>query len=82
MTYLLILAATGFIAGAMNAAAGGGSFVTLPVLVFLGVPALNANVSSTVALVPAALASAVAYRDDFKPFGPVSLRLLPIGMPR
>jgi uncharacterized protein len=76
VSYFLILAATGFVAGAMNAAAGGGSFVTLPVLVFLGIPALNANVSSTVALVPAALASAVAYRDDFKPFGPLSLRLL------
>ena len=76
MTYFLILAATGLLAGAMNAAAGGGSFVTLPVMVFLGIPALNANVSSTVALVPAALASAFAYRDDFQPFGPVSLRLL------
>jgi len=74
--YFLTLAATGFLAGAMNAAAGGGSFVTMPVLVFLGLPALSANVSSTVALWPAALASAVAYRDDFKPFGPVPLRPL------
>jgi uncharacterized membrane protein YfcA len=76
VSYFVILAATGFVAGAMNAAAGGGSFVSLPVLVFLGLPALNANVSSTVALWPAALASAVAYRRDFQPFGPVSLRLL------
>jgi uncharacterized membrane protein YfcA len=76
VTYFLTLAATGFLAGAMNAAAGGGSFVTLPVLVFLGLPALNANVSSTVALWPAALASAVAYRHDFQPVGPVPLRLL------
>ena len=76
MIYFLALAATGFLAGAMNAAAGGGSFVTLPVLVFAGLPALSANVSSTVALWPAALASAVAYRDDFKPFGPVPLRPL------
>lgn len=78
MTTLLILAATGFLAGAMNAAAGGGSFVTLPVLVFTGLPALAANVSSTVALWPGALSSAWAYRDDFKPFGPVSLKALGI----
>jgi uncharacterized membrane protein YfcA len=74
--YLPLLVATGFIAGAMNAAAGGGSFVTLPVLVFAGLPALAANVSSTVALWPGALTSAIAYRNDFKPFGRVSLRLL------
>ncbi len=76
MIYFLILAATGFIAGAMNAAAGGGSFVTFPVLVFLGLPALSANVSSTVAMWPAALASAWAYRNDFRAFGPVPLKPL------
>lgn len=76
MIYFLTLAATGFLAGAMNAAAGGGSFVTLPVLVFAGLPALAANVSSTVALWPAALTSAIAYRHDFKPFGPVPVRPL------
>ena len=73
MTYYLILIVTGFVAAAMNAAAGGGSFVSFPVMVFLGIPALSANVSSTVALWPAALASAWAYRNDFQPFGPVKL---------
>ena len=78
LIYFAMLVATGFLAGAMNAAAGGGSFVTLPVLVFAGLPALAANVSSTVALWPGALASAIAYREDFKPFGPVSLKALGI----
>ena len=37
----------------MNAAAGGGSFVTLPAMIFAGVPSVEANASSTVALFPA-----------------------------
>src|ERR1035437_4180835 len=60
----------------MNAAAGGGSFVTLPALVFAGVPSIAANATSTVALVPGTLASAWAYRHDAKPFGGVSMRMM------
>jgi uncharacterized protein len=64
----LLIAAGGFVGGGMNAIAGGGSFVTLPALVAAGVPSLNANATSTVALVPAAFASAYAYRRDFQGF--------------
>lgn len=39
----VLLAGTGFIAGALNVIAGGGSFLTLPVLIFLGLPATVAN---------------------------------------
>ena len=46
------------LAGAMNALAGGGSFVTLPALILAGVPSTVANATSTVALFPGALASA------------------------
>jgi uncharacterized membrane protein YfcA len=60
----------------MNAAAGGGSFVTLPSLVFAGVPSIAANATSTVALFPGTLASAYAYRADAKPFGHVSMRVM------
>lgn len=63
-------------AGAMNAAAGGGSFLTLPALVYLGVPAVEANASSTVALFPGILASILAYRDDITDLKVVSLRTL------
>jgi len=76
MTELLLVAAAGFLAAAMNAAAGGGTFVTLPVLVFVGLPAQAANISSTIALWPGMVASAWAYRPDFKPFGDVSLTAL------
>src|SRR5262245_44486902 len=61
---LLITAAIG--AGLLNSVAGGGSFLTFPALVFTGVPSIVANATSTVALFPGALASAWAYRHDFK----------------
>ncbi len=78
MDDLLIVAGAGLLGGAMNAIAGGGSFVTLPALVAAGVPALTANATSTVALVPSALATAFAYRHDFKGFEGVSLATLAI----
>lgn len=51
----------------MNALAGGGSFVTLPALIAAGVPSVQANASSTVALYPGGLASAWTYRDGLGP---------------
>ena len=45
----LILFGAGLLAGALNAAAGGGSFVTIPALVSAGLPSVAANASSTVA---------------------------------
>lgn len=65
MTYVLLIAAA-FFAGAINSMAGGGSFLTFPSLVFAGVPAVMANATSTVALVPGAMASAISYRADIQ----------------
>ena len=76
MNDLLIVAGAGLLGGAMNAIAGGGSFVTLPALVAAGVPSLNANATSTVALVPSALATAFAYRKDFQGFDGVSMKTI------
>jgi len=58
-----MLAAAGFIAGAMNALTGGGSFVSLPAMIAAGLPSVAANASSTVALYPGGAASAWVYRD-------------------
>lgn len=55
------LIAAGAGAGVMNALAGGGTLLTFPALVLLGVPAKIANATSTVALVPGALASFAGY---------------------
>ncbi len=58
---LLILAAT--IAGAQNALAGGGSFITFPALLLFGMDARAANITSTVALFPGQIATGLAGRD-------------------
>src|SRR5271165_2236636 len=73
MLSTLLLFAAGLLAGAMNAAAGGGSFVTLPALISTGVPSVIANATSTVALFPGDFASAYAFRHDFRRFEAVSL---------
>jgi uncharacterized membrane protein YfcA len=67
MDWNAMLAGAGFVAGAMNAVAGGGTFVTLPALTLAGLPPTIGNASSTVALFPATLASSWAYRDDVRP---------------
>ncbi len=61
---MLLLLGAGLLAGGMNAVAGGGTFVTLPALVFAGIPAVAANASSTIALFPGTVASTYAYRRD------------------
>ena len=57
-----LLLGVAFIAGALNSIAGGGSFLSFPLLVFLGIPSVNANATNTVALWPGTLASTGAYR--------------------
>jgi uncharacterized membrane protein YfcA len=64
----------------MNALAGGGSFVSLPALMAVGVPSVQANASSTVALFPGGAASVFAYREGLGPVGPVPLRSLMVVM--
>lgn len=59
-----VLLAAAFVAGALNAVAGGGSFLTLPALVWTGVPALAANATGTAALLPGYLAGAWGFRED------------------
>jgi uncharacterized membrane protein YfcA len=80
---LIIVAALG--AGLINSVAGGGMFLTFPALVFTGVPSIIANASSTAALVPGILASAWAYREDFRksvnfPFWPLLIVTLAGGL--
>lgn len=76
MDTIFLTFSAGILAGAMNALAGGGSFVSLPALMMAGVPPVQANTSSTVALFPGGLASAWAYRDGLGPIGGVPLRAL------
>ena len=59
-----LIAAGAFVAGGMNAIAGGGTFFSFPALLAAGVPPVMANASNTVALWPASLTSAWAYRRE------------------
>lgn len=66
----------GFVGGAMNALAGGGTFATMPALIALGLPSTQANATSNVALAPGAMAAAWSYRAGLEPLGGLSIRLL------
>jgi len=61
---LALLGLAAVAGGAVNALAGGGTLITFPALTAVGLPALNANVTNTVALVPGYLGGAVAQRSD------------------
>lgn len=65
--HLALLLVAAFTAGALNAVAGGGSFLTLPALVFTGVPPVVANATGTVALLPGYMAGAWGFKDDMAP---------------
>src|SRR5713101_5421607 len=66
MTFLsgLVLFIAAMLGGGLNSVAGGGSFITFPSLIFSGVPPIQANATSTVALWPGSLASVGAYRKE------------------
>lgn len=75
----VILALAAAIAGAVNAVAGGGTFVTFPALTEVAmVTAVVANATNTVALFPGNFASAWAYRNDLSRPEGVSVWLLTV----
>jgi uncharacterized membrane protein YfcA len=60
------LVAASLIAGVMNAIAGGGSFVSFPAMLAIGVAPIQANATNTVALWPGQLTSVAALREDLR----------------
>jgi uncharacterized protein len=70
----LLLFATAVVSGAMNSVAGGGSFLSFPMLLLMGVPPIQANATNTIALWPGILGSIGAYRKELQ--GPESRRVL------
>ena len=61
---LLLVFAAAVAAGAVNSIAGGGTLLTFPALVWLGLPPISANATSTVALWPGSFGSMWAYRGQ------------------
>ncbi|MDG1287590.1 MAG: sulfite exporter TauE/SafE family protein [Rickettsiales bacterium] len=63
---IIFLLGSAFLAGVINSVAGGGTFFTFPALIFVGVSPIVANVTSSIAVWPGAVASAVAYRKQLR----------------
>ena len=61
---LVVIALVAALGGAINAIAGGGTLLTFPALIALGIPPIIANATSTVALWPGALSSMWGYRRE------------------
>jgi uncharacterized protein len=76
---LALVALAGMAAGLVNALAGGGTLLSFPALTAIGVPAIAANVTNTVALWPGMVGGIVAQRRDFEGQGRRLWLLLPIG---
>jgi uncharacterized membrane protein YfcA len=73
---LTLIFIAGIWAGLQNALAGGGSFITLPMLIFSGMTPLAANITSTVALFPGQLTSGWAGRRLVTGAGKLGFRAL------
>ncbi len=76
MTALIVLFIASVWAGAQNALAGGGSFITLPSLMLTGMDARSANITSTVALFPAQLVTGFTGRADARSPPGLTMRAL------
>jgi uncharacterized protein len=77
---LALVAAAALLAGAVNAVAGGGTLLSFPALLLLGFPALTANVTNTLGLLPGYAGGSVAYRAELavqrervRVLGPISV---------
>ena len=55
-----------FLAGSLNAVAGGGSFISFPAMLGVGLGPIQANATNTVALWPGQLTSIAGYRDEVR----------------
>ena len=76
----LIFFLAGLTAGFINAMAGGGTLVSFPVLLAMGVSPVVANVTNTVALVPGTIGGMWAQRRDFRSQSGRLVKLLPVAI--
>ena len=74
---LALAAVAAVAAGAVNALAGGGTLITFPTLTALGLPAVAANVTNTLAVAPGALGGLVTQRRELAGQGRRLTRLVP-----
>ena len=60
----LLVAGAALLAGAVNSIAGGGTLISFPALLFVGLPPVSANVTSTLGLLPGYAGGSAAYRRE------------------
>lgn len=70
---ITLLVGAGFAAGLLNAVAGGGTFLSLPALIYIGVPPVSANATATLIALPGYISSAWGFRHDMQREGALSL---------
>ncbi|MGN9847275.1 sulfite exporter TauE/SafE family protein [Nonomuraea sp. H19] len=75
-----VLATAGFLAGAVNGVAGGGSLISFPALLAMGYSPVAANVTSALAALPGYLGGLAGYRDELAVVGPKAHRLAPVSV--
>lgn len=76
MLHDIILFLTGIVVGGMNAIAGGGMLIGFPIMLATGMPALIANVTTNLVILPGNISSAYAYRRYLRIVPPQYLLLL------
>lgn len=63
---MVIIMVAGVLAGATNTVIGSGTLITFPVLLWLGIPPVQANIANNIGLAPGSLSGAIAYRSELK----------------
>ena len=74
--HALVAFGSAFVAGAINSVAGGGTLLTFPTLIWLGLPSINANATSTVAIWPGTVGTIWGYRNEMRASSPRMLALV------
>jgi uncharacterized membrane protein YfcA len=68
MSDFVLIATAAFFAGVLNAMAGGGSFLTFPALMYIGIPPIPANATSALAVFPGYLSSTLGFLQEIRAF--------------
>ncbi len=80
LTEVVFLFSAGFMGGMLNSVAGGGSFITFPALLFVGVNPISANATNTFASCAGYLSGTYAFRDELYKYKSELPRLIIISL--
>lgn len=76
LSHALAAFGSAFVAGAINSVAGGGTLITFPTLIWLGLNSVTANATSTVAMTPGSVGAMLGYRRELASAEPRLLALV------